>query len=428
MKNSQQRRRVVVTGIGLVTPLGLDVPSTWAAARAGKVGIGPLTKVDIPTINVRVAGEVRGWVPEDYFPAREARRMDLVTQYGVVAAREAFAMAGLVAARVDEDGSSTPGNFDQEAAGVIASTGIGGLFTIEKDHTVGMTRGFERVSPFFVPMSIVNITAGTIAIEFGLYGQATCVVTACAASTNGIGDAFRVIRDGYQDLMIAGGTESSVTEMGIAGFSALRALSNSHDPERASIPFDKDRDGFVLGEGAGMLVLEELEHARARGATILAEITGYAATCDAYHITAPHPEARQVARCMTQCLADGGHSVTEVDYINAHGTSTQLNDVTETRAIRLALGEHADRVAVSSTKSMTGHLLGGSGAVEAALTILALRDQVAPPTATLKVPDPECDLDYVPGTGRPMELNLALSNSLGFGGHNACLAFRRWTE
>ncbi len=411
------KRRVVVTGIGLLTPLGHDTDSTWQAIRQAKTGFAGLTKFDRGEIDVTLAAELKDFEVTDYIDGRAARRMDEVTQYGLIAAREAFRQSGL-----------EQGSFDSGRAGVIISTGIGGFKTIEKEAAVGIEKGFHRISPFFIPLAISNMTSGSVAMDLGLHGISSCVITACAASTNGIGEAFHKIRDGYLDIVVSGGSEAAITPMAVGGFASMRALSKSADPLRASIPFDADRDGFVIGEGAGILVLEEYEHAKRRGAVILGEIAGYGATCDAYHMTAPDPEATEASRCLALAIADAGIKKEDISYLNAHGTSTPLNDACETLAIRKAFGDHADSLKVSSTKSMTGHLLGASGAVEAAATLLALRDQWVPPTVGLLNPDPECDLDYVPLQGEELEFEYALSNSLGFGGHNACLAFKRYHE
>lgn len=411
------KRRVVITGMGLLTPLGLDVASSWQAMRQGQVGIGELTRVRLEDIPVALAGELKDFQVTDYLDGKTARRMDEVTHYGVVAARQAFAQSGLA-----ESG------FDPERAGVIMSTGIGGINTFEREKASGMTGGYKRVSPFFIPLTIANMTAGAVALDLGIRGLCTCVVTACAASTNGTGEAFHKIRDGYLDLVVAGGAEAAITPMGVSGFYNMRALSKSRDPLRASIPFDLDRDGFVIGEGAGVLVLEAYEHALARGAVILGEIVGYGATCDAFHMTAPDPEAVQAARCMEAAMADAGIGADRIGYINAHGTSTPLNDAGESLAIRRVFGDRARSVKISSTKSMTGHLLGAAGAVEAIASALALRDQWVPPTAGLLKPDPACDLDYQPCQGQPLEFEYALSNSFGFGGHNACLVLKRYVS
>ncbi|HHU07900.1 MAG TPA: beta-ketoacyl-ACP synthase II [Clostridiaceae bacterium] len=411
------KRRVVVTGIGLLTPLGLDTGSTWQAMRSAKVGFSNLTKFDLGEIEVSLAAELKNFEVTDYIDSRAARRMDEVTQYGIVAAREAFKQSGL-----------EQGSFDSERAGVILSTGIGGFKTIEKEAAIGIERGYHRISPFFIPLAIANMTAGSVSMDLGLHGLSSCVITACAASTNGIGEAFHKIRDGYLDIVVSGGSEAAITPMAVGGFASMRALSKSKDPLRASIPFDADRDGFVIGEGAGILVLEEYEHAKKRGASILGEVVGYGSTCDAYHMTAPDPEAKEAARGIILAIEDAGIKREDIGYFNAHGTSTPLNDAGETLAIRKAFGSHADNLKVSSSKSMTGHLLGASGAVEAAATLLALRDQWVPPTVGLQKSDPQCDLDYVPSQGEDLEFEYALSNSLGFGGHNACLALKRYHE
>lgn len=411
-----KRRRVVVTGIGMLTPLGLDTKSSWQAIKRGEIGIGELTRVQREELDIAVAAELKNFKATDFIDSRSARRMDEATQYGLISAREAFAHSGL-----QKD------NFDSNRAGVIFSTGIGGINTFEREKQAGLEKGYNRVSPFFIPLTIANMTAGTVAQDLGLHGLSTAVVTACAASTNGLGEAFHKIRDGYLDVVVAGGTEAAITPMGVGGFSAMRALSKSTDAKRASIPFDADRDGFVIGEGAGTLILEEYEHAKKRGADILGEIAGYGSTSDSYHMTAPGPEATQAARCLLLAITDAGIGPEEVGYINAHGTSTELNDACETLAIHKTFGEHANNMKVSSTKSMTGHLLGASGVVEAAFCVLALKEQWVPPTMGLKKPDPDCDLDYVANAGEKFSFNYALKNSLGFGGHNASVVFKNYT-
>ncbi len=410
-----KKERVVITGIGLITPLGLDTKSSWEAIKNGKLGIKKLSKVSLDDVDISLAAEILNFDPLAHFSKKEARRMDTVTQYGVVAAREALASSKL-----------QTGDYDPERAGVIVGTGIGGLSTIEKEHETGLTRGFGRISPFFIPLSIANITAGSIAMDSGFHGCCTAVVTACAAATNSIGEAFHKIRDGYLDLALAGGAEASITDLGIGGFASLHALSKSTEPETGSRPFDRDRDGFVMGEGAGILLLESLSSAKRRGASIIAEIVGYGASCDAYHLTAPDPEGSEAAHCLRLCIEDAGLQPEDIQYINAHGTSTPLNDSCETLAIKKCFGERAYALKISSTKSQIGHLLGASGGVEAAVTALALHDQFAPPTLGLVNPDPDCDLDYLPGQGQALEMHYALSNSLGFGGHNACLALKRY--
>ena len=409
-------RRVVVTGMGAITPLGLDVASFWEGLKSGQNGVALITSFDPTGQPVRFAAEVKGFSPENYLERKEARRMDRFTQFAIAATKEALAHSGLQI--TDEN---------RTRIGTLIASGIGGLQTLEEQHRVFLERGPDRVSPFLIPMMIANMASGQVAIQFGLQGPCTAVVTACAAGTNAIGDAWEIIRRGDADVMIAGGTEAAITPLALASFANARALSTRNDdPEHASRPFDAERDGFVMGEGAGVLVLEELEHALQRGAPILAEITGYAMTADAYHITAPDPEGDGARRVMELAMRKAGVAPDEVDYINAHGTSTPANDRLETLAIKRAFGKHAYRLAISSTKSMTGHLLGAAGAVEAIATVLAIQHQTAPPTINYQVPDPECDLDYVPNTARPMKIDIALSNSFGFGGHNATLVFKRW--
>lgn len=409
-------RRVVVTGMGAITPLGLDVASFWEGLKSGQNGVALITSFDPTGQPVRFAAEVKGFSPENYLERKEARRMDRFTQFAIAATKEALAHSGLQI--TDEN---------RTRIGTLIASGIGGLHTLEEQHRVFLERGPDRVSPFLIPMMIANMASGQVAIQFGLQGPCTTVVTACAAGTNAIGDAWEIIRRGDADVMIAGGTEAAITALALASFANARALSTRNDdPEHASRPFDAERDGFVMGEGAGVLVLEELEHALQRDAPILAEITGYAMTADAYHITAPDPEGDGARRVMELAMRKAGIAPDEVDYINAHGTSTPANDRLETLAIKRAFGEHAYRLAISSTKSMTGHLLGAAGAIEAIATVLAIQHQTAPPTINYQVPDPECDLDYVPNTARPMKIDIALSNSFGFGGHNATLVFKRW--
>ena len=412
-----ERRRVVITGLGAVTPLGLTAPESWRAAREGACGIGPITQFDASGQKVRLAAEVKGFAPEELLGKPAAKRMGRFTQMAVVAAREALADAGF-----------RPTETEADRWGVDISSGIGGLAITEAEHDRGKERGWDRVSPFYIPTGICNMAAGMVAIDAGFRGMCTCPVTACAGGTNAVGDAFHYIRDGYADGMLCGGTESSLTPLAVGGFTSMKALSQSEDPDRASIPFDAQRSGFVMGEGAAVLLLEELEHAKARGAKIYAEITGYGATCDAYHMTAPRPDGSGGAKAMALALADGGIRPEEMGYINAHGTSTPLNDAGETAAIKAVFGDHAYQLAVSSTKSMTGHMLGAAGAVEAMFCALALRDGFLPATIHYQVPDPACDLDYVPNQGRGAEVRYALSNSLGFGGHNGSLLFKRWEE
>lgn len=410
-----ERRRVVITGLGAVTPIGLTAAESWQAVKDGVCGIAPITQFDPTDLKVHLAAEVKGFVPENYMSKPEAKRMGRFTQMAVVSAKEALDGAGFTLDEAEAD-----------RCGVIVSSGIGGLSITEAEHDKGKEKGWDRVSPFYIPTGICNMAAGQIAIHTGFRGMCSCPVTACTGGTNAVGDAFHYIRDGYADVMLCGGTESAVTPLAIGAFTSMKALTQNPDPKRASIPFDAERSGFVMGEGAAILVLEELEHARARGAQILGEITGYGATCDAYHITAPDPAGAWSAACMEQALADAGTAPEAVDYINAHGTSTPLNDSGETAAIRKVFGGHADRLMVSSTKSMTGHLLGASGAVEAVFCVLALKDSFVPATIHYQVPDPACDLDIVPNEGRQADIHCALSDSLGFGGHNTCLVFQKW--
>lgn len=411
------KRRVVITGMGAVSPIGNTAEEMWQSAREGRCGIGPITHFDTTNHKVKLAGEVKDLDFTPYLDKKELRRMDLFSQYAMVAAIQAWRDSGLDYERID------PTRF-----GVDISSGIGGINTIETEYERGREKGFDRVSPFFVPMDISNLAAGNVAIKLGAKGMCTCVVTACAGGSNAIGDAFRMIRDGYQELMLAGGSEAAVTKLAIGGFTSMKALCESDDPTRASIPFDAERSGFVMGEGAGVLMLEEYEHACARGAKIYAEIVGYGATCDAYHITSPAPGGEGGARAMVEAVKDAGIQPEDIDYINAHGTSTSLNDKFETAAVKAAFGDHAYKLAMSSTKSMTGHLLGAAGAIEAIITARALQDGFIPATINYRTPDPECDLDIVPNEGRKAELRYAMSNSLGFGGHNASLVLKKYEE
>ena len=411
------KRRVVITGMGAVSPIGNTAEEMWQSAREGRCGIGPITHFDTTNHKVKLAGEVKDLDFTPYLDKKELRRMDLFSQYAMVAAIQAWRDSGLDYEKID------PTRF-----GVDISSGIGGINTIQTQYERGREKGFDRVSPFFVPMDISNLAAGNVAIKLGAKGMCTCVVTACAGGSNAIGDAFRMIRDGYQELMLAGGSEAAVTKLAIGGFTSMKALCESDDPTRASIPFDAERSGFVMGEGAGVLMLEEYEHARARGAKIYAEIVGYGATCDAYHITSPAPGGEGGARAMVEAVKDAGIQPEDIDYINAHGTSTSLNDKFETAAVKAAFGDHAYKLAMSSTKSMTGHLLGAAGAIEAIITARALQDGFIPATINYRTPDPECDLDIVPNEGRKAELRYAMSNSLGFGGHNASLVLKKYEE
>ena len=410
------KRRVVITGMGAITPIGLSAAESWKNARAGVCGIGPITLYDTADMKVKLAAEAHGFAPENFIDKREARKMDRFTHFALAAAGEAMAQSGL---KIEEE--------DPYRCGVIVSSGIGGLHTLYFEGLKGHEKGYDRITPFYIPMSITNIAAGHIAIRYGLKGMCSCVTAACAGGANAVGDAFHYIRDGYAEGMVCGGAEAAVTPLSIGGFTSMRALHVGDDPDSASVPFDARRSGFVLGEGSGILVLEEYEHAKARGAKIYAEIVGYGATCDAHHITAPAPGGVGSAQAMRFSLADAGMAPEEVGYINAHGTSTPMNDSCETAAIKAAFGDHAARLAVSSTKSMTGHLLGAAGAVESVFTALALKDGFLPPTIHYSVPDPECDLDVVPNQGREApDLKVALSNALGFGGHNVSLVFRKW--
>jgi 3-oxoacyl-[acyl-carrier-protein] synthase II len=413
-----QRRRVVVTGLGAVTPVGNDVAATWRALLDGVSGAGPLTHFDASGFSVRFACEVKDFDPSLYMDRKEVKRSDLYTQYAIAAAAQAMADAGL-----------ENGGFDPEQAGVIVGSGIGGLNTFETQHSTFLEHGPGRISPFFIPMFISDIAAGVISMRYQCKGPNFATVSACATSAHSLGTAFRAIQYGDADVMLAGGSEASVTPMSIGGFANMKALSERNDdPSTASRPFDKDRDGFVMGEGSGLVVLEELEHARRRGAKIYAEIVGYGATGDAYHLTG-QPDAHEgLQRAMRRAIADGGLSLDEVDYINAHGTSTPLNDPNESLAVRAVFGEHAERLSISSTKSATGHMLGAAGAVEFLASVLALRDGVVPPTINHFEPDPQCDLDYTPNKPREREVRAALTNSSGFGGHNAVLAIRRFSE
>ncbi|AHJ28460.1 beta-ketoacyl-ACP synthase II [Nodularia spumigena CS-584] len=411
-----KRKRVVVTGVGAITPIGNTPDEYWQGLLSGRNGIGNITHFDAASHDCRIAGEVKNFDALAYMDRKEAKRMDRFAQFGVSAAKQAVADAKLV---INE--------LNAEQVGVMIGSGIGGLKVLEDQQTIYLNRGPDRCSPFMIPMMIANMAAGLTAIHIGAKGPNSCAVTACAAGSNAIGDAFRLIQNGYAQAMICGGCEAAITPLGLAGFAAARALSTRNDdPAHACRPFDRDRDGFVMGEGGGILVLEELEHALSRGARIYAEMVGYGMTCDAYHMTAPVPGGSGAARAIQLALKDGGITPDMVSYINAHGTSTPANDSTETAAMKTALGEHAYKIAVSSTKSMTGHLLGGSGGIEAVATVLAIAHDQIPPTINLENPDPECDLDYVANTSRPQKVAIALSNSFGFGGHNVTLAFKKY--
>ena len=411
------RKRVVITGVGLVIPTGIGTETAWKSVCEGKSGIGPLTRFDPNGFETKIAGEVRGFNPEAYVEKKEIKKMDLFIQYALAATKEALE---------DSQLKITPENCDR--IGVIVGTGLGGLPTIEKYHQILLEKGPSRISPFFIPMLIANLASGQIAIQFGAKGPNMCIVTACATGAHCIGDAFRAILYGDADAIIAGGTEANITPLTISGFNAMKALSTrNEEPQKACRPFEKNRDGFVVAEGSGILILEELEFALKRDAKIYGELIGYGYSGDAYHITAPPPDGEGAARCMRMAIKDAGLKPGDVDYINAHGTSTPLNDLTETIAIKTVFGEHARRVSISSTKSMTGHLLGAAGSTEAIFALLAIRDGIIPPTINYDVPDPECDLDYVPNRARHQSLNVTMSNAFGFGGTNATLIFRRFS-
>ncbi|MGA9378080.1 MAG: beta-ketoacyl-ACP synthase II [Phormidium sp.] len=411
-----ERKRVVVTGLGAITPIGNTLSEYWQGLLSGRNGIGPITLFDASKHDCRIGGEVKGFDPHKYMDRKDAKRMDRFAQFAVSASKQALADAQFV---INE--------LNAEQVGVIIGTGIGGLKVLEDQQTILLNRGPDRCSPFMIPMMIANMAAGLTAIHTGAKGPNSCSVTACAAGSNSIGDAFRLVQRGYAQAMICGGTEAAVTPLSFAGFASARALSTRNDdPAHASRPFDRDRDGFVMGEGTGILILEELEHALSRGAKIYAEIVGYGMTCDAYHMTAPVPGGEGAARAIQLCLKDAGLNPAQISYINAHGTSTPANDSTETKAIKTALGESAYKIAISSTKSMTGHLLGGSGGIEAVAAAMAVANDQVPPTINLENPDPECDLDYVPNQSRAQTVEVALSNSFGFGGHNVTLAFKKY--
>ena len=410
-------RRVVVTGMGAITPIGLSVEEFWQSVKEGKIGFGEITKFDTEGYKCHLAAEVKDFDAKQYMDAKAARRMELFCQYAVAAAKEAIADAALDMEKEDP-----------YRVGVSVGNGIGSLGGIEREHKRLLEKGPSKVNPLFVPLVISNMAAGNVSIAFGLKGKSINVVTACATGTNSIGEAFRSIQYGEADVMVAGGTEGAICPLGIAGFTSLTALSSESDPTKCSIPFDKNRSGFVMGEGAAIVVLEELEHAKARGAKIYAEVAGYGTSSDAYHITSPAEDGAGAARAMTNAVEDAGIRPEEITYINAHGTSTHHNDLFETKAIKLALGEEAKKAQISSTKSMTGHMLGAAGAVEAIFTALSLRDGFLPATIHYQTPDPDCDLDVVPNEGRPADIRYALSNSLGFGGHNGSLLLKKWED
>jgi 3-oxoacyl-[acyl-carrier-protein] synthase II len=411
-------RRVVVTGMGTVNPLGSNVKDFWQGIKAGQNGIGLLDRFDMANFDSKIAGQVKDFAADKVLESKEARRMDRFTQFAMVSAIEAMAQAGLKAL-----------DTDPERFGVVLGNGIGGIETLEAAFAKIIQRGPQAIHPLTVPMMISNEAPGNIAIRFQAFGPCFCVVTACASSNDAMGEAWRFIREGEVDVMIAGGTEAPLTPLGLAGFVKLQAVSTRNDdPSHASRPFDKDRDGFVIAEGSGVLILEELEHAKKRGAHIFAEMAGYGASCDANHLTAPHPEGRGAIKAIRNALCSAGLATTDIDYVNAHGTSTPINDPIETKAIKGVFGDHARKLKVSSSKSMTGHLLGAAGGIEAIVTVMAIVDQFFPPTRNLKNPDPLCDLDYVPNEGYPGRIRAAISNALGFGGHNSVVLFKEYRE
>jgi len=408
-------RRVVVTGVGLVLPQGIGIDPVWEKVCEGVSGVGPITKFDATDFDTKIAAEVKDFRSEDYLAPKDIKKMDIFIHYALAATRIAVDDAGL---EISEENAGR--------VGVIVGTGLGGLTSIEKYHSVLLERGPQRITPFFIPMLIANEASGQIAIQFGAKGSNLCVVTACATGAHSIGEAYRCVQYGDADAVIAGGVEATITPLAVGGFNAMKAISTRNsEPERASRPFDRDRDGFVLGEGSGIMILEELEHARRRGAKIYAEMVGYGYSADAYHMAAPDPDGDGASRCMQMALQDARLSPEEVDYINAHGTSTELNDITETVAIKRVFGDYAHKLPVSSTKSVTGHLLGAAGSTEAIFSCLTIRDKIIPPTVNYENPDPRCDLDYVPSAAREADVGVVLSNAFGFGGTNATLAFKR---
>lgn len=408
-------RRVVITGLGAITPIGNNTKEFWEGIKAGKCGIDEITHFDTTNFKVKLAAEVKGYNPEEYFDRKAAKRLDTFSQFAIIAAKEAW-----------EDSKLDREKENMERVGVIVGSGIGGLETMEKEMANIHEKGPDRVSPMFIPMNIANMAAGNVAIELGAKGESISMVTACASGTHCIGESFRMIKNGYQDIVISGGTEAAITPIGIAGFTNIKALSQATDKNRASIPFDKERSGFVMGEGAGIVILEELEHAKSRNAKIYAEVVGYGATSDAYHITSPAPEGEGGARAMKIAMEEANVKPEEITYINAHGTSTHLNDSCETEAIKTALGEASKKVMVSSTKGNTGHLLGAAGGVEAVVCAKSVEEGFVPATINYKVPDEECDLDIVPNEGRKVDVKYAMSNSLGFGGHNATILLKKY--
>jgi 3-oxoacyl-[acyl-carrier-protein] synthase II len=413
-ESDNMNRRVVVTGLGMVTPLGTGVDKNWEAVCAGKSGIGPITRFDASDFSCQIAGEVKDFRPEDFMDNQMVRRFDIFIHYGIASARMAMEDSGL---KIDSGNS--------QRVGCITGCGLGGLTMIEQCHKLLLEKGPRRISPFFIPGIIANMLPGQIAIEFGAKGANSSIETACAASCHSVGESFRLIREGYADAMITGGAEAVITPLALGGFCSMRALSTQNDrPEKASRPFDLNRDGFIMGEGAGILILEEMNQALERGAKVYAEVSGYGMSSDAYHISAPDPEGQGAVNCMSMAIEMAFLKPEDVDYINAHGTSTQLNDLSETKAIKRLFGEHAYKLAISSTKSMTGHLLGGTGGIEAVYSVLTIKHGIIPPTINYETPDPECDLDYVPNKARKANVKVAMSNSFGFGGTNGTLLFK----
>ena len=410
-------KRVVITGVGAITPIGNNIEDMWKGIENKECGVDKITLFDTTNFKTSLAAEVKGYNPLEHFEAKQAKRLDRSSQFAIIAAREAVLNSGI-----------TKENTDYDRVGVFVSSGIAGLNTTQEQCEINCTKGNNRVSPMFIPMSIANMPAGNVAIEFGFKGESMAVVTACASSTHAIGEAYKSIKQGYEDVIIAGGTEASICSVGIAGFENMKALSNATDKNRASIPFDKERNGFVMGEGAGILVLEELEHAKKRGAKIYAELIGFGSTTDAYHITSPCPDGECGAKAMIRAIKDANIKAEDIEYINAHGTSTHLNDLTETMAIKTAFGEASKKVMISSSKGNFGHLLGAAGAVEGIVCIKAIENGLVPPTINYKEKDEECDLDIVPNEARKVKFNIAMSNSLGFGGHNACIIFKKYME
>ena len=408
-------RRVVVTGLGVLSPIGKNTKETWEGIKEKKCGVEKITQFDTTNFKTKLACEVKDYNPSDYFDVKQVRRLDRCSQFAMIAAREAL-----------EDSKINKENTDFNNVGVYISSGIGGLNTIQNQCNLAFEKGYNRISPMFLPMGLANMPAGNVTIDLGLKGESISIVSACASSTHSIGEAYRAIKSGYEDVILAGGTESAVCEVGVASFENMKALCTSEDKTRASIPFDKERSGFVMGEGAAVVVVEELEHAKKRNAKIYGEIIGYGATSDAYHVTSPSPDGEGAARAMTRALKDAGIKPEEVDYINAHGTATHLNDMYETMAIKTAFGEASKNVAISSTKGNVGHLLGAAGAIEVIFCCKAIEDSFVPPTINYKVKDEDCDLDIVPNEPRNKEINIAMSNSLGFGGHNASIILKKY--